>query len=228
VPLIVEKMPPPKTLRGRIIERVEEAILSGSLAAGERLVERKLAEQFSTSTTVVREALIELEAQGFVMRKTNSATYVTKLSREAAEKIFAFRKIVETYAVEEAARLATPQQIRHLEELYWALLEAARSQDTSRFMRSDFALHEAIWKIPDNEYVTLTLKRILLPIFSFTAIRIFSSAPFDLLQDANSHLPLLEAIKSKNPEAARSAFLAAADEWLSKTRAYVFPESAEK
>jgi DNA-binding GntR family transcriptional regulator len=217
-----------ETLRGRIAEKIEEAILNGSLRGGERLVERTLADQFATSTTAVREALIELEVKGFVTRRTNAATYVTHLSREAAEKIFALRKVVETYAVEQAARLANSEQISHLDEIYSRLLDAVRSSDTSRFMQTDFALHEAIWKIADNEYLVSTLKRILLPIFAFTAIRIFSSAPFDLLEDANSHLPLLEAIKSKNPEAAQRAFLAAADEWLSKTRAYVFPKSVEK
>jgi DNA-binding GntR family transcriptional regulator len=47
----------------------------------------------------------------------------------------------------------------------------------------------------------------------------------DLLQDAQSHLPIVEAIKSKDPEAARDAFLGASQEWLVKTRAFVFGQS---
>ena len=80
-------------------------------------MERQLAAQFVTSLTAVREALIELEATGFVIKKPNSTTHVTKLSKDAAEKIFVFRRIMEGFAVEEAARQATSERLddeRHL------------------------------------------------------------------------------------------------------------------
>ena len=81
-----------------------------------------------------------------------------------------------------------------------------------------------IWQMSHNEYVLEALRRALLPFFAFSAIRIVSRHPFDLLQDAQSHYPLLEAIKSKDPEAAQKAFEAAWAEWLSKTRSYVSDE----
>ncbi len=213
------------TLRSRIAERIEQAILDGSLQPGERLVERKLAAQFATSLTAVREALIELEGNGLVAKKPNSATYVTKMNLEAAEKIFAVRRILEGFAFEEAARLATAEQIKHLEELYLKLLDAARTQDCRAFIQVDYDLHEMIWQISGNAYLEAALRRVVLPLFAFTAIRIVVGSPLDLLQDAQSHLPLLEAIKSKDPKAARNVFMVALQEWLSKTQAWMFGES---
>ncbi len=210
------------TLRSRIAEKIREAILTGSLREGDRLVERKLAGQFETSLTAVREALIQLEAEGFVTKKPNAATHVTKLSLDAAQKIFAVRRVLETFAVEEAARLATPQQLRELEQAYTNMIEAARSQDAQLFIRRDLFLHEKIWEISGNEILEAALRRVVLPIFSFTSIRIVAHRPFDLVQDAESHCPILEAIKSKDPAAGRDAFLAALEDWLSKTRAHVF------
>lgn len=212
------------TLRERIAEKIREAILTGALREGDRLVERKLAGQFETSLTAVREALILLEAEGFVTKKPNAATHVTKLSLGAAEKIFAVRSVLEAFAVEEAARRATSKQVQDLEKAYLDLVEAARSQNAQLFLRRDFSLHEKIWEITDNEYLGVALRRAVLPIFSFTSIRIVSYRPFDLVQDAESHLPIVEAIKSRDPAAARKAFLGALDEWLSKTRAHVFGE----
>jgi len=215
------------TLRERIAEKIQEAILTGSLREGDRLVERKLAAQFETSLTAVREALIQLETEGFVTKKPNSATYVTKLSLEAAEKIFIVRKVLEAFAVEEAARTASPEQVQQLEGAYLELLDTARAQNAQAFILKDLALHEMIWQIASNEYLEVALRRIVHPIFAFTAIRILSCHPFDLLQDAHSHLPIIDAIKLKKPTAARDAFLAAVDDWLSKTKDYVFgqPES---
>src|SRR2546422_8613700 len=157
---------------------MREAILTGTLTEGERLVERKLASQFATSLTAVREALVELEAEGFVTKKPNAATYVTKLTLDAAEKIFALRKILETYAVEEAARLATPEHIGALEKHYSAMLEAAQARNPKLFITSDFSFHEKIWEATDNQYLQVALRRIVLPIFAFTSIRIVTRCQF--------------------------------------------------
>ena len=79
--------------------------MDGTLKTGERIVERKLAAQFGASLAVVREAIIQLEAEGFITKWPNTSTHVTRLSLAETEKIFAVRKVLEGFAVEEAARL---------------------------------------------------------------------------------------------------------------------------
>jgi DNA-binding GntR family transcriptional regulator len=214
------------TLRRQIADKIRDAILHGSLQEGQRLVERNLASQFATSLTAVREALIELEAEGFVTKRPNAATHVTKLTLDSAEKIFSVRRILEVYAVEEAARLATPEHIAEIEKHYSEMLRAAEARDAKRFITSDFSLHEATWAATQNEYLQVALRRIVLPIFAFTSIRIVTRSHFDLVRDAQSHLPFLDAIRGRRPEAARASFLGALEEWRSNTRAYVFGDSA--
>lgn len=211
-----------KTLRGRIADAVRAAILSGSLPEGSRLVERELALQFATSLTAVREALIQLETEGFVVKKANATTHVIKLTPDGSEKIFAVRRVLETFAVEQAAQLATPTHLRALEKAFLEMLDAARKGDPQSFVINDYLLHETIWAITGNEYLQAALKRITPPVFAFAAMRLLKSHTFDLLQDANSHVPLLEAIQANNPESARNAFLSALDKWLENTRRYVF------
>jgi len=146
MPVLFERIPI-STLRERIVEKIQDAILTGSLHEGERIVERKLASQFQTSLTAVREALIELEADGFVTKKPNAATYVTKLTSGAVEDIFVLRRILEVYAVEEAARLATPEHIANLDSRFAEMLAAARSRDSQLYIRRDFSFHVAIWQV---------------------------------------------------------------------------------
>ena len=215
-------------LRDRIAEILRKAILNGSLPEGSRIVERQLAAQFEISLTAVREALIRLEAEGFVVKKPNASTYVTKLSLELSEKIFKIRRVLETYAVEEAARNATPEQIQQLEKAYWEMVDAARNNNAESFILHDYALHELIWSMTGNEYVPAALQRITPPVFAFAAMRMSKGNAFDLLQDAQSHMPLLDAIKGRSPEKARAAFLNALDGWLASTRAHVFGSQATK
>ena len=100
-----------QTLRGQIADRIREAILNGSLGSGERVVERRLAEQFGASLTAVREALITLESEGFVLKKPNLSTYVTEYSQGDVKKAFEFRRVLESYAIEEAMRRATQERL---------------------------------------------------------------------------------------------------------------------
>lgn len=216
------------TLRRMIADRIEEAILNGTLREGEKIVERRLASQFGTSLTAVREALVALEADGFVTKKPNTATYVTKLTPDAGKKIFAVRKVLEEFAVEQAARLATKEQIKDLEKAYEELLRTARAKQREHFIQSDFDFHEKIWAIADNEYLESALRRVLVPIYAFSAMRIQSGEAIDLLHDAQSHLAVLEAIKAKDPELARKCFLSALDDWYADTQEYVHWKSKEE
>jgi len=211
-----------------IADRIQEAILNGTLKEGERIVERRLASQFGTSLTAVREALVALEADGFVTKKPNTATYVTKLTHDAGKKIFAVRKVLEGFAVEQAALLTTEEQSKELEKAYEDLLRTARAKEGEQFLQSDFEFHEKIWAIADNEYLESALRRVLVPVYAFSAMRINSGEPVDLLADAQSHLPVLQAIKAKDPELARKCFLKALDDWYAKTEEYVHWKSKQE
>jgi DNA-binding GntR family transcriptional regulator len=67
-----------------IAARVVEAILAQKLAPGERLGEQQLAETFGVSRTMVREALMQLQARGFVEVQSRRGWYVVEPSAEEA------------------------------------------------------------------------------------------------------------------------------------------------
>ena len=133
-----------RTLRGQIAARLREAILSGSLVEGERLIERKLAAQLGASVTAVREALIELETEGLVRKKPNAATHVTQLSRSDVDKIHSVRKALEAMAVEEAARRATPEQLDEMERVLINCLHAEEARDSKARLQLDREWHRLV------------------------------------------------------------------------------------
>jgi DNA-binding GntR family transcriptional regulator len=143
------------TLRSRIAAQIREAILNGTLHEGQRLVERTLAAELGSSVTSVREAMIELEAEGFLTKKPNSATYVTRLARSDVEKIFAVRRVLEAYAVEEACRNATPEQVRRLEQVYAEMEKCVLENDGKGLVNRDVEFHKLIWEFTGNEYLEL-------------------------------------------------------------------------
>ncbi len=85
-----------------IAQRVVEAILAQKLAPGERLGEQPLADLFGVSRTLVREALMQLQARGFVEVRTRKGWYVVEPSIEQARDAFAARRAVEVGLLRQA------------------------------------------------------------------------------------------------------------------------------
>jgi DNA-binding GntR family transcriptional regulator len=212
MPLIAEKLNS-QPARHLVAEKIRESILDGSLVPGERLVERKLAETLGTSQSAIREALIQLELEGHVSKKVNSATYVTHFSQRDLENTLAVRRALEGFAVEEAARLATPADVQRLEDLLQQSHAAARAKDFQKYIRGDLSWHIAVWESTHNECLVDSLRRIVVPLFGFSAIRVAMQPGFNLLNDLQLHRVLLDAISAGEPEKAKRAFHAAMHDW---------------
>lgn len=216
-----------KTLRPLIAGEMRAAILNGRLRPGERIVERSLAAQFGASLSVIREALVELEIEGFIMKRRNTASYVTRVTLEDAQKVFALRAVLEPYAIAQAAKLATPGQITELGRICERMHECARNHDTSGYLREDYAFHDFAWQMGDNEYVRSALARALVPLYAFSAIR-WQEEPFDLLADAAGHLLILNALAANDAAAAEAAVRAGMAQWQTRPPSYADPAEGGK
>jgi DNA-binding GntR family transcriptional regulator len=199
--------------RHLVADRIRESILDGSLEPGERLVERKLAETLGVSQSAIREALIQLELEGHVTKKPNSATYVTHFSQRDLENTIAVRRALEAFAVEEAARHAGPADIAKLEELYQQASAAAHAREFQKYIRRDLTWHIAMWEATHNECLVECLRRIVVPLFGFSAIRVAMQPGFNLVKDVQLHRAVLDAVKAGDPDKARRAFHAAMTYW---------------
>ncbi len=73
----VQKQPQPIQKSALVAERIEKSIMAGQFKVGERLPsEAQLGETFSTSRTVIREAIKQLNARGIVQTINGSGSYV--------------------------------------------------------------------------------------------------------------------------------------------------------
>lgn len=122
-----------------IAERVVEAILAQKLAPGERLGEQALATNFNVSRTMVREALMQLQARGFVAVQPRRGWYVVEPSVEEARDAFAARRIVETGILADSGR-PLQKVIRTLRQHIADEREAIAGADaaTRAFLLADF------------------------------------------------------------------------------------------
>jgi DNA-binding GntR family transcriptional regulator len=189
-----------------VAEALREGIIAGKLKSGERLVEQKLATELGIGQPTLREALKELEYQGFVRKIPNKGTYVTRLSKEDFGKILEVRMALETLVVERVARNMTAALGEELEEIVREMEAAARKFDLARFHKSDVAFHRKLWKSARNEYLEIALERVAFGLFAFVLLQRESESKTEFLAATDQHKQILEGLRSGDPEKARRAF----------------------
>ena len=122
-----------------IAERIVEAVLAQKLAPGDRLGEQELADNFAVSRTVVREAMVQLQARGFVQVQPRKGWFIVQPSADEARDAFAARRIIESGILQEAGK---PMQTvignlrRHIAHEKNAIDEADAA--TRAFLLADF------------------------------------------------------------------------------------------
>ncbi|WP_199430682.1 FadR/GntR family transcriptional regulator [Qaidamihabitans albus] len=151
----------------RVVEQIEQAVLSGRLSPGERLPsERELMAQFGVSRSTVREALRVLQA-GEVIRSragdprgpevlpASTAVLQKSMHRLArAEELglaqlLQFRMLLEGSAYLLAARLRTEEQLAQMDAAL-AEMRAQLGRGDSEFSRADVAFHDAVARATQN------------------------------------------------------------------------------
>jgi DNA-binding GntR family transcriptional regulator len=161
----------PVSKKTQVVTTLKDAILSGTLQPGDQIVEGKLAQQLGVGQGLIREALIELEHQGFVQRSPFSWTQVTTFTIEDAQQIFEIRIEVEPLAFTLASRKATPQHIAELRELTAKAREGAAAQDLSVFFENHLAYRRRVWDLSGNRFLKETLERLVAPLYALYLMR---------------------------------------------------------
>jgi DNA-binding GntR family transcriptional regulator len=194
-----------KSLPESVAEQLREAILRGRLKPGERLVEQKLAALFAIGQPTVREALKELEYQGFVRKLPNRASYVTDMSDSDMEKLFEVRMALETLAIEKATRNLTPAAMAALRKHLAAMDKAARNVDLSAFHQSDVAFHRVIWDLTENDHLGAALDRVAFALFAFVLLK-QRGAKESFMASVDQHEKIVQGLATNDPAEATRIF----------------------
>jgi len=209
-PFDIEAMARTPSLPETVAGKLRDAILSNRLRPGQRLVEQKLAAHFGIGQPTLREALHELEAQGFVRKSPKRGTYITDLSAEEYRQTHDVRMALESLAVERAAPNVTAEALRDIEQCLKQLAAAARQPDLTRFHKSDMDFHKVIWRLTGNDCLFQTLERITFGLFAFALLgRPAGGTRPDLLAAIEQHRSILEGLGTRDPEIARATFVRA-------------------
>lgn len=190
-----------------VAEQLRQAILTGALKPGCRLLEHQLAARFGIGQPTLREALKDLELQGFVRKTSKKHTHVTQLTNQDFRQLLEVRMSLEALAIDRAARRLTPTAARELEGFVEAMASAAARLDLVKFHNNDLLFHRKIWDLTGNDHLGLALERVAFGLFAFVLVQRRAEDGSDVRAAAGQHKRILEGLRSGDPNVAREAFL---------------------
>jgi DNA-binding GntR family transcriptional regulator len=195
--LRIEDVP---TVRAMVAQKLREAIMSGTLKPGQRLVERELCEMMGVSRPSIREALRLLEADGLVNTVPHRGPVVSTISLEEAKQLYDARAVLEGFAGRECARLCDPDVVHRIGDALTRLKAAAAKQDLVGCLEAKTDFYGALIGGCRNSFV----ERMLKPLHDrITLLRITSmSQPKRINKSLREVTAIWRAIQSGDEELA--------------------------
>ena len=194
-------MPPEQPTRSprreQVLEALREAIWTGKLEDGERLIEDRIASELKTSRGPVREALRQLEHEGLVVSYPYRGAVVLGVSdEEVREVLVPIRLVLEKFSFTKAAELMSDEDFAELAKEVWQMGEAARTNDLARSVEADIRFHELMLERSGQPH-TAQVWRSILP---RTRVYFFRyGREGDLERIAVEHGELLASLQTRDP-----------------------------
>lgn len=223
---MLERIPKTK-ITGEVGRRIQQLILSGTYAPGDRLPPiRELARQLNVGLTSVREALRQLETLGLVRIQHGSGVYVAgsadtplfirmmptgdAIPPKTRLDLIVVRKMLETGAAELAANRATPEQVQRLAEILARMEE--HLDDVRLFSEVDTEFHMYIAEMSGNEILPALLSSVRELIIRH---QVELNVPLELRKRSlRYHASIYDAIRARSPVEARTLMAAHLDDVL--------------
>jgi DNA-binding GntR family transcriptional regulator len=142
--------------------RIRELIISGEFAPGSRLRERELSQALDVSRVPVREALQQLEAEGFIDTSPRRGATVKQITLKDVNELFDVRLSLEVLAARLAAQAAARGgSSSRLRQMMDQAEEATLRHDDAQIPLLNTALHAEIVSMGGNALLEYSMKPLL-------------------------------------------------------------------
>ena len=149
-----------KSLREQIYDYLKNEMQSGNLAPGSSINLNAVSRQLGISKTPLRDALIQLESEGFVSILPRRGILVRKLTLNDIKESYEIIGALEASVVFSVFDQFTSTHIARMEQLNTKQMEALNKDNFESYYKSNLEFHGIFLELSDNN----TLNKIIIPL----------------------------------------------------------------
>jgi len=178
-------------LSDRIFEIIEEAILSGSIGPGERIIETELAKNLGTSKSPVREALKKLEGEGVVDLLPRKGFIVKKIDRKSVEDFCEVMFIVEPPVAALSLKKRDRTVCKKLDKIMKDMRSSLSQKEYRLYLTLNRNFHGLFYELTENELITKIFRILYNQTDIFRSTFLYTGER--LLRSMEEHLAIADA-----------------------------------
>lgn len=188
--------------RDEIRSAIKDAIMSGELQPGDRIVETRWARELGVSQSPVREAIRELEMIGLIENIPYQGSFVRKITKKDMKDSYRVRMQLELLGIEDAIIGITDKKVKNLFSLLKEMELAAEEHDFDLYVQKDVDFHQSIMEVSQNELLIRLWKQSNIQDATYFGTQ-FSDQTLEEL--SFRHESIYEAIKARDIKLGRVA-----------------------
>ena len=154
-------------LRDVVFNTLRNAILSGKLLPGERLMENHLASKLGVSRTPIREALRMLELENLVELVPRKGAQVLDISQKDIINVLEVRGTLEALGVKLACERMSYEQLERLKQIQNEFIVAHENQEYDEAADADEKFHELIFESTNNVKLIQMVNNLKIQIYRY-------------------------------------------------------------
>ena len=170
-------------LRDVVFNTLRQAILTGELKPGERLMEIHLAERLGVSRTPIREAIRKLELEGLVTMIPRRGAEVAQITEKSMSDVLEVRRALDALCVELACDRITEEELARLEQACSDFEAAVKTRDNKVIAQADVKLHDIIVQATGNSRLIQLVNNLSEQMYRYR---------FEYIKDSSRHENLVE------------------------------------
>ncbi|GAB6991631.1 GntR family transcriptional regulator [Paenibacillus pini] len=190
------------SLGEKIASELRLQIINGTIPTGEILSENRIAADFGTSRSPVREAMKSLSNEGLI-RLERMGAVVLGLSLTDIEELYDVRFLIESFVQRRLADIDQEPLLSSLYRLIDKMELAVKHRDIADFSYLDLSFHEAMIGAAGHQrilHLWNSIRPVVMTVMLITTEEVFSKGDQKLDQVINKHRKIINALESKQPD----------------------------
>jgi len=192
-------------LRDVVFNTLRQAILTGELKPGERLMEIHLANRLGVSRTPIREAIRKLELEGLVTMIPRRGAEVAQITEKSMSDVLEVRRAMDALCAELACERITEEELARLKDACANFEKVTKTKDVKEIAKADVQLHDIILQATGNARLVQLVNNLSEQMYRyrFEYIKDFSQHERIVEEHRIIYESLVSRDKSKASEAAK-------------------------
>lgn len=200
----IDKKSKKATLKKSAYHLIKDAILNKQFIVGNAYSQKNIMQELEISKTPLREALIELQKDGYVAFHRGTGVLIKALSEREAAEIIEFRIGLESYSARLAAERATKEDLNNIQKALQQLKLKMSTKDEHILVGIDHDFHIAVAVASHNDFLRKQCESSWDQVLRFASMSTYKNS-IDNNHVLKEHQAVYDAIAAHNSTKAEKA-----------------------